>query len=117
MLPTHRYYAKWDMNSQLDWAMSIGEYTHQFLQTLLTAAKNHDVAFRISNSIKQLLNEYEPQRLESACQHAIQIGATNSTSLRNILKNKLDLNSKSTSLEVSQADFDHQNIRGNNYYH
>lgn len=117
MLPTHRFYAKWDMDNQLDWALSIGKYTHQFLQTLLTSAKNHDVAFRIANSIKQLVNEYDHEKLELACQRAVEIGASNATNLRHILKNKLYLNVKPVESEFSQADFEHSNIRGKNYYH
>ena len=117
MLPAHRFYAKWDMDSQLDWALSVGQYTHQFMQTILTSAKNHDVAFRIANSVKVLLNEYDALRLESGCQHAIKIGATNATNLRNILKNRLDQGIKSINSEISQADFEHRNIRGHGYYH
>ena len=117
MLPAHRFYAKWDMDNQLDWALSIGKYTHQFLQTLLTSAKNHDVAFRITNSIKQLVNEYDDEKLELACQRAVEIGASNATNLRHILKNKLYLNVKPVESEFSQADFEHSNIRGKNYYH
>ena len=117
MIPAHRFYAKWDMDAQLDWALSIGQYTHQYLQTLLTSAKNHDVAFRISNSIKQLVNEYDAQKLELSCQRAIEIGASNSTNLRHILKNRLYNNTSITNTEISQADFDHQNIRGQKYYH
>jgi transposase len=87
MLPTHRFYAKWDMDSQLDWALSIGKYTHQFVQTILTGAKNHDVAFRIANSVKQLVNEYDAEKLEMACERAVEIGASNATNLKQILKN------------------------------
>lgn len=117
MLPAHRFYAKWDMDNQLDWALSIGKYTHQFLQTLLTSAKNHDVAFRIANSIKQLVNEYDDERLELACQRAVEIGASNATNLRHILKNKLYLKVKTVQSDFSQADFEHSNIRGQKYYH
>ena len=117
MLPTHRFYAKWDMDCQLDWAMSIGQYTHQFMQTILISAKNHDVAFRISNLAKQLVNEYDALKLEMACKRAVEIGASNVTNLRHILKNKLYVNVTSLQADTSQADFDHQNIRGQNYYH
>lgn len=117
MLPTHRFYAKWDMESQLDWALSIGKYTHQFLQTVLTGAKNHDVAFRIANAVKQLVNEYDSEKLELACERAVEIGASNATNLRHILKNKLYLKVISANSELSQADFEHPNIRGPKYYH
>lgn len=117
MLPTHRFYAKWDMDSQLDWALSIGQYTHQFMQTILTAAKHHDAAFRIYNSVKQLVNEYDALKLEMACKRAVEIGASNVTNLRHILKNKLYVKVTSLQTDTSQADFEHQNIRGQNYYH
>lgn len=116
MLPTHRYYLNWNMDEQLDWAQSIGVFTHQFLQRLLTSAINHDTSYRISNSVKKLAQEYGDARLEAGCKRAVHIGATTSTSLRNILRNKLDTLAYLEESLTSQADFEHQNIRGPKYY-
>ena len=68
------------------------------------------------NGLKKLAHEFEPERLNKACETAMRIGATSLNSLRSILKNGLD--SKPILMdEHTEASFNHPNIRGADYYH
>ena len=116
METAHRHFAQWDMGQELDWALSVGPSTHAFLQVALSKAPHRDFSYRWANSIKSLSREYGDERLEAACKRALDIGATETRNLRSILKSKLDqqvVNQPTT----QEANFEHDNIRGADYYH
>ena len=116
METAHRHFAQWDMEQDLDWALSVGPSTHAFLQVTLSKAPHRDFSYRWANSIKSLSREYGDERLEAACKRALDIGATETRNLRSILKSKLDqqvVNQPTT----QEANFEHDNIRGADYYH
>jgi hypothetical protein len=71
--------------------------------------------FRSVLGIMSLKKTYGDERLEAACQRALDIKAKSYSSLKSILKNNLD---KKTKVQSSQAmlPIDHHNIRGKNYY-
>lgn len=114
--PAHRAFSHWDANHELDWALSIGRNVHGFLQTLLASARVKEHGHRAVQGLRKLERLYGPQRLDSACLRANNIGANALTSVRSILKTGLD---QQAAAEASQqeAAFDHPNVRGSNYYH
>jgi hypothetical protein len=64
-----------------------------------------------------LSSKYTNERLENACQRALFTGAKRLKNVTNILKKGLD----KTAMPEQQPDLlssiEHQNIRGNGYYH
>ena len=116
METAHRHFAQWDMEQDLDWALSVGPSTHAFLQVTLSKAPHRDFSYRWANSIKSLSREYGDERLEAACKRALDIGATETRNLRSILKNKLDQQVVNAPT-MQEASFEHDNIRGADYYH
>lgn len=116
MDPSHRFFAEWNANQELDWALSIGPSVHAFLQVLLTNVKHRVHGYRVGLSMKKLQREYSDRRLEAACARALEIGATEVRNVRSILQSHLDQASADTS-KPQEATFDHGNIRGPDYYH
>ena len=116
MESAHRHFAQWDSEHELRWALSVGVSTHAFLQVVFSKAPHRDFSYRWANSIKSLSREYGHERLEAACKRALEIGATATMNVRSILKNNLDQNANKLAT-AEEAAFDHDNIRGADYYH
>ncbi len=116
MESAHRHFAQWDSEHDLHWALSVGVSTHAFLQIVFSKAPHRDFSYRYANSIKSMSREYGDERLESACKRALEIGATETKNVRSILKNNLDQHAAKPVI-AQEAAFDHDNIRGADYYH
>jgi transposase len=116
MVSAHRHFALWDREHDLQWALSLGVSTHEFLQIVFSKAPHRDFSYRYANSIKSMSREYGDERLESACKRALEIGATETKNVRSILKNNLDQHA-TKQVMAQEAAFDHDNIRGADYYH
>lgn len=116
MSAEHRHFGLWNANDSLEWAQQAGEQVHGFLQVLLTAARTHEHGYRATIGLKKLAGEFGNERLNAACQRGIEINASTMSSIRSILRNGLDQqpSEKTTNLE---ADFEHLNVRGSDYYH
>ncbi|MGH8128528.1 MAG: IS21 family transposase [Gammaproteobacteria bacterium] len=116
MDPSHRFFAKWNADQELDWALSIGPGTHAFLQVLLANVRHREQGYRLGLGMKKLQREFGDQRLEAACARALEIGATGVRNVRSILQAHLDQAGTDASTP-QEATFDHGNIRGPDYYH
>lgn len=112
----HHHYANWNPTHALQWASTVGANTHVFLSKTFSNAPHRDFGYRWSNSVKSLCRKYGNERLDAACKLALEIGATKTANLHSILKTNLDQQRRSTG-EMQEASFDHDNIRGPNYYH
>ena len=91
--------------------------THLMLltETLLVQRAHPQQAYRTLLGILRLGKSYGEQRLEAACDRALQINALSYRSIESILKNGLDqkpLRSK----ENNSKPLQHSNIRGADYY-
>jgi hypothetical protein len=100
----------------LEWGLTVGPYTHAFLEVLFAKASHRDFGYRWANSVKKLFREYGDERLEAACKLAVAVGANKTSNLLSILKNNLDQRGLHLT-EVKEASFEHENIRGADYYH
>ena len=116
MESAHRHFGLWQAEEALAWAGRTGVNVRRFLEQLLANLKTHEHGYRADNSLKKLAKEYGEERLDSACQRAIEIGASSPASVRSILRSQLDKQA-STSEERQEASFDHDNVRGSTHYH
>lgn len=116
MDPTHRHFAQWDAERELDWARTIGPCTHAFLQVLLERAGHRDLGYRAAQSLKSLEREFGGERLEAACRRGMEIAATSTQSIRSILRTRLD---QQVLPEPAGTEIiiTHTNLRGAEYYH
>jgi hypothetical protein len=98
------------------WGQSIGEHTATLMEAIIDSQLQPEHGFRRCLGILRLAKAYSPERLESACQLALQIGALRYQSIKSILKNNLE---QATTLEPEPAlpaPPPHDNIRGSHYY-
>lgn len=83
----------------------------------LQAKKHPEQSYRVCLGFLSLAKKYSPKRLEAACHRALWMGATLLKQITNILEKGLD----KQALPEQQLDLlneiEHDNIRGNGYYH
>ena len=120
--PAHNAIAIWDPEAALIWARNIGPATEKLFSIKLPKLNNHLFGYRFVNSIKKLANTFGNRRLEEVCAYALQNGVHSSGGLRDILAKNLDIlfaaSQAGTPIENtdSHKTFDHENIRGADYY-
>jgi transposase len=111
----HREYLKWTPERLLNWAAKTGPACEGLAKAIMNSRAHPQQGFRSVLGIMSLKKTYGDERLEAACQKALDIKAKSYSSLKSILKNNLD---KKTAKQSSQPllPIDHNNIRGKNYY-
>ena len=121
MPESHRAISEWSSERFISWAQGIGPSTTSVVTTLLYKKRHPEQNYRSVLALLSLAKKYDRQRLENACARAVDINSPTRTSVESILKNGLDkLNSSKTKQSVKQAEpslNQHENIRGDKYYH
>jgi transposase len=115
MPPDHRDYAKWSPERFIRWARSIGGNVAEIIKVVLKSRTHPEQAYKTCMGILNLVKEYEPDRLDKACEKALNFGFYSYKRIKNILDRGLeqDLFTASTESAISL----HENVRGNKYYH
>lgn len=113
LTPADRAFGLWSPERETDWAKSIGPRTLEFITQRLAASDNKTMGYRLGLGMRKLTAEFGAQRVESTCARALETGAIRLASLRSILANQLDI----IGTAHTEADFDHENLRGPSYYH
>ena len=114
MPPRHQKYAEWTPERFTRWAAKIGPQTKVLTETLLVQRAHPQQAYRTLLGILRLGKAYGEQRLEAACDRALQINALSYRSIESILKNGLD--QKPLQKQENSTPIQHSNIRGADYY-
>ena len=109
-----RYFKEWSADNELAWAATVGPHVEGFMRAQLVELKFKEQGYRLSMGLKKMEREVGTQRLDAACRKALEIGASSMQSVRSILKTRLEQVSQG---EHEEADFDHSNVRGGQYYH
>ena len=115
MPEAHRAHAEWTPERMKRWAAKIGQKTQQFIDHMIASRAFPEQAYRSCLGVLRLGNRYGEERLEKACEIALEAGATRYQQVELILKNKVDVlrpESKSTTTTAIH----HDNIRGAQYY-
>lgn len=113
LTPADQAYGMWTPEREIEWATSVGPSTLAFVNQRLAASDNKTMGYRLGQGMRKLAAEYGDQRMETTCARALASGATRLASLRSILANRLDV----AGVPLTEADFDHENLRGPGYYH
>jgi len=75
------------------------------------------MAYRSCLGLLSLAKRYTPERLETACQRALALGALRQSSVRSILENGLDREPMpEPEIEAAATLPVHENVRGAAYY-
>ncbi len=115
MPPRHQKYSEWNPERFIRWAAKIGPQTKVLTETLLVQRAHPQQAYRTLLGILRLGKAYGEQRLEAACDRALQINALSFRSIESILKNGLDQKALAKK-EDDRTPIQHSNIRGAHYY-
>jgi len=119
MAKAHRKHEEWSPQRFLSWAASIGPQTLVVVQYQLESRPHPEHGYRTCLGLLNLTKKYGKPRLEAACNRAQQIGGMTYKSIASILDKSLD----KVPLEPADAapqttlPFDHDNVRGADYYH
>ena len=90
MPSSHRRYANWTPKRIRSRAAASGPHTGILINVILRAKPHPEQGFRSCIGILRLAKTHGGERLEAACERALEIGATSYSSLASILKNNLE---------------------------
>jgi transposase len=115
MPPEHQQYVQWNGERFRKWAANVGQNAASVIEAILTGYKVEQQGYRACMAILKLSDRYTSERLESACQKALDYTPRPSYKIiQTILKSGQDrISEESTALsEPSEFGF----TRGADYY-
>jgi transposase len=115
MPSSHRRYANWTPARIRSRAMAVGANTEILVDVIMRNRPHPEQGFRSCIGILRLAKTYGSERLEAACERALEIDATSYSSVASILKNNLERRAPRQATDGPAID--HPNIRGPQYFH
>ncbi len=115
MPSAHRRYATWTPERISRQAASIGANTGALIEIIMRERRHPEQGFRSAIGILRLAKSHGTDRLEAACERALEIGARSYTAVASILKNNLDRRRPQRATDGPAIH--HPNIRGSRYFH
>jgi len=114
MPPSHQKYLEWTPDRILHYAEKYGKSVKALIQKVMESRKFAEQAYKACLGIIRLENKYSAERLDLACQRALEYRAYSYNSVVNILQKGLD--KQAISVQANTSVINHENIRGSNYY-
>ena len=114
MPDSHRRYLEWTPGRIVNWAEKNGPATARFIEGLLASRPHPEQGFRSALGVMRLSKKYSPQRVEAACERALQLKSFSYKSVESMLSHGLD--QRPLRAPSPRAHVAHRNIRGPNYY-
>jgi transposase len=111
----HREYAEWTPERLVRWAQKTGPSVAGLIEAVMSMRVHPQQGFRSCLGILRLEQRYGGERLESACRHALAVGAISYRSVRSILEEGLD-RSGDAAEPAAARPLVHENLRGASYY-
>jgi transposase len=115
MPASHRRHAEVTPQTLRERAARIGQATAILVDVILRDRPHPEQGFRACLGILQLARSHGPERLEAACDRALAINARTLTSVRSILRNRLE--GRRAEPPPEAAPIAHANIRGPQFFH
>ncbi len=115
MPSAHRRYATWTPQRISRQASSVGANTGALIDIIMRERRHPEQGFRSCIGILRLAKSHGGDRLEAACERALEIGARSYTAVASILKNNLDR--RRPQRATDDPAIVHPNIRGPRYFH
>lgn len=113
--PNERHWHDWSPQSELDWGATVGPEVHTYLGWLLPELKHKELGYRLGLSLRKMVKQFGADRLNAACNTAMNLGIKTSSSLRSLLVNKLER--QPLQADIQEASFTHDNLRGPEHFH
>ncbi len=114
----HQQYSEWSIDYFVEKASKHGDYVVKAVRQIITELEYPEIGYKRAMGLIQKHKAYGSERLNNACEIAIQADIVSYKAIKNILKNNTDkgslffeiLNQEKTHIP------NHENIRGANYY-
>ena len=120
MPQTHRAMSEWSPERFLRWANDIGKETRELVSCLLQEKRHKEQSYRRILALLSNSKKYGRERLNNACGRALLINSPTRSSVESILKQGLDQVPVEVPADAVQEELsldDHENVRGETYYH
>ena len=108
----HQAMSDWNPERLINWAANIGEHVKAVIEHILEHRQHPEQAYKVCLGILNLAKKFEAERLNKACQRAIDFQHYSYKGIKNILEKRLE----NRQLDCFEALPEHQNLRGNRYY-
>ncbi len=113
----HRKQGEWSPQRFEKWAQDIGPKTEELVTLLMQERPHPEQAYRVCLGLLALAKQYTTPRLEAACGRALHTGIRRLAGIKSILKKGLDSQPLPEQQLDLLAEIEHNNVRGNSYYH
>lgn len=114
MPKAHQRYGDWPPSRIIEWAAKTGPNMALVVEKIMAARPHPEQGYRSCLGLLRLTKDYDPVRLEAACQRALILHAPTYKSVLSILKEKLDRQQLLPADELPVIE--HPHIRGSDYY-
>jgi transposase len=112
----HRKHLEWTPTRLIDWGESVGPKTGALVQSILEHRPHPEQGYRSCLGILRLSKRYGKERLEAACERALEVRARSYRHVESILKHGLDRLPKKSAPKQRALPLLHENVRGGDYY-
>lgn len=111
----HQKHLEWTPARIKHWGESIGPSTGIMSEAIMAAGLHPEHGYRKCLGLLRLAKQHTPERLEIACQKALDLGVIGYRSVKSLLEKHLE---RQEAMEEKQDDppLVHANIRGGEYY-
>jgi transposase len=116
MPKSHRQHLEWTPTRLIDWGESVGPKTGALVESILEHRPHPEQGYRSCLGILRLSKRYGKERLEAACERALEVRARSYRHVESILKNGLDRLPKKSAPKQRALPLVHENVRGGDYY-
>lgn len=117
MPKAHQDYATWTPERLIQWAGKLGEYVLQWVEYKLASKAHPQQSYKVCLGLLSLSKTYPKERLNAACQRALDTGGYRLENIKIILKKRLDQEAREPQQADLLAELKHDNVRGQDYYH
>ncbi len=111
---SHKFYKDWSPEYFISWAKKSGDYVAAYTEKLLNQNTYPEIAYKQCLGIINLKKTYSDERLDKACEIAIDQYKYGYHIIKNILVNKMDIADDSSTIKPHITK--HANIRGAEFY-
>ena len=115
MPSSHRRYADWTPERIKRQAAGVGQNCAILVEVILRDRRHPEQGFRACLGIMKLAKSHGTERLEAACERALEINARTYSSVKSILQNNLERKRRERAPDGPAIT--HTNIRGAGYFH
>jgi len=110
----HRAYSQWSLEYFQSRAEKIGPSASEYITELIQQKPYPEIGYKQANGIMHLSKDYTAERIEKACQKALEHARKGYHIIENILKNGMDKEQADQSPSTKIPP--HQNVRGSGSY-